>query len=177
MSNWDLLGNGIFNVDGQAWHDSRALLRPLFAKTKISQFETFERHTQQLISLIGGQGQPIDISDLFYKLTLDTATDFLFGRSVQSLTHAESSFAKAFNEALRVQRLKVITGPLKWLIPRKSFKEALQVIDSFIEPFIQDTLRLTSQEHLDQDVDNEDSTLLQSLAAVTKDRKGKPSTS
>ncbi|KAL8920114.1 MAG: hypothetical protein Q9208_006467 [Pyrenodesmia sp. 3 TL-2023] len=62
----DLLGNGIFNVDGQAWQESRALLRPLFAKTRISQLETFERHTEQLISLIGGQGQAIDISDLFY---------------------------------------------------------------------------------------------------------------
>ncbi|KAI4125952.1 MAG: hypothetical protein LQ338_004008 [Usnochroma carphineum] len=167
----DFLGDGIFNVDGQAWHDARSLLRPLFAKTEISQLEIFEKHTQELISLIGREGQEIDISDLFYKLTLDTATDFLLGRSVDSLICADSSFAKAFNEILRVQRLKFIAGPLKWFVPRGGFRRALDTIDSFIEPFIQDTLRLTSKELNDRAVIDENHTFLQSLARYTKDPK------
>ena len=63
----DFLGDGIFTTDGQQWSESRNLLRPLFIKTRVRDFEIFERHTAKLISLIGGQGQEVDISDYFYR--------------------------------------------------------------------------------------------------------------
>jgi len=63
----DFLGDGIFTTDGQQWSESRNLLRPLFVKTRVRDFDVFERHTAKLISLIGGQGQEVDISDYFYR--------------------------------------------------------------------------------------------------------------
>lgn len=63
----DFLGDGIFTTDGQQWSESRNLLRPLFIKTRVRDFDIFERHTAKLISLIGGQGQEVDISDYFYR--------------------------------------------------------------------------------------------------------------
>ncbi|KAL8827418.1 MAG: hypothetical protein Q9170_007023, partial [Blastenia crenularia] len=105
------------------------------------------------------------------RFTLDIATDFLLGRSVDSLTNADSSFAQAFNEVLRVQRLKTITGPLGWLIPRQNFRRGLKAMDSYIEPLIQDTLRFSCKGSIADGIGVAHQTFLQSLATVTKDRK------
>ena len=57
--------------------------------------------------LIDGQGQEVDIADLFYRLTLDSATDYLLGKSVNSLDDPHIEFASAFAE---VQRGKHFLG-------------------------------------------------------------------
>lgn len=57
-----------------------------------------------------GQGREVDVSDLFFRYTLDAATDFLFGRSVNSLTTPVQDFAEAFNEVQRVQNIIVRSG-------------------------------------------------------------------
>ena len=61
------LGDGIFATDGQQWQDSRALLRPQFIKSRVGDLEVLEHHTQKLLSLMGGQGQELDVSELFYR--------------------------------------------------------------------------------------------------------------
>ncbi len=40
---------------------------------------------------------------LVHRLTLDTTTDFLFGRSIGSLDNPQVDFAEAFQEVQRVQ--------------------------------------------------------------------------
>ncbi|KAL8803180.1 MAG: hypothetical protein Q9182_003352, partial [Xanthomendoza sp. 2 TL-2023] len=167
----DFLGDGVFTQDGRAWRNSRSLLRPLFAKTRISGLDIFEEHTQQLIGLIGGEGQEVNISDLSYKFTLDAATHFLLGRSVGSLTHADASFAQAFDDVQRIQTLKVRAGPFSWLIPKESFSKGLKTMDSFIEPFIQDTLRFSTRQLEENTVKPGQLTFLHALASFTKDRK------
>jgi cytochrome P450 len=79
------LGDGIFNSDGEVWSTSRSLLRPQFQRQRISDLEIFEFHTDKLLSLIPANGETFDIMDLWYRFTLDAATEFLFGESVHSL--------------------------------------------------------------------------------------------
>jgi len=79
------LGDGIFNSDGEIWYSTRALLRPQFLKQRISDLHIFEFHTNRLLSLIPKNGETFDIMDLWYRFTLDAATEFLFGQSVDSL--------------------------------------------------------------------------------------------
>lgn len=97
----EFLGDSIFTTDGQKWHKSRQLLRPQFSRDRISDLHCFESHLQTLYKAIanGGalrgedqqvdmaavNGRPIDISDLFFRYTLDVATDFLLGKDVKSL--------------------------------------------------------------------------------------------
>ncbi|KAL8831541.1 MAG: hypothetical protein Q9191_000819, partial [Dirinaria sp. TL-2023a] len=106
----DFLGDSIFTTDGQQWSESRNLLRPLFMKNRVRDFEIFERHTQKLIGLIGAKGQMVDISELFYSYTLDTATDYLLGASVNSLDTEDNDFATYFDEVQRVQSLVARAG-------------------------------------------------------------------
>ena len=53
------------------------------------------------MNLIGGQGQELDIAALFYRLTLDTTTEYLLGESVNSLDDPRTKFASAFAEVQR----------------------------------------------------------------------------
>lgn len=63
----EFLGDSIFTTDGEEWHNSRSLLRPQFIKTRISDLDIFEKHVNKLITMLGGQGQEVDISALFYR--------------------------------------------------------------------------------------------------------------
>lgn len=73
-----LLGDGIFNIDGDAWHQSRELLRPIFARSQLVDLHAFETHVRTLIERIPGDGSTVDLSELFFQLTLSTSIDFLF---------------------------------------------------------------------------------------------------
>lgn len=97
----EFLGDSIFVTDGQQWHTSRQLLRPQFSRDRISDLDCFETHLQTLFKAManGGalkgedqqvnmsavNGRVMDISDIFFRYTLDVATDFLLGQDVKSL--------------------------------------------------------------------------------------------
>lgn len=114
----EFLGDSIFTTDLDQWHNSRQLIRPQFIKDRVSDLEVFERHVQILMGQIGKrgslwdgrQGGELDVSDLFFRYTLDAATDFLLGRSVGSLELEEHEFADAFNEVQRVQNMIARAG-------------------------------------------------------------------
>jgi cytochrome P450 len=112
------LGDSIFTTDLDQWHNSRQLIRPQFIKDRVSDLDVFEKHVQILMAQMsklgrhsdGTQGKPFDISDLFFRYTLDAATHFLLGRSVDSLEIPEQEFAEAFGEVQRLQNMISRTG-------------------------------------------------------------------
>lgn len=63
----DFLGDSIFTTDGEQWKKSRNLIRPQFIKSRVSDLDIFEKHVNILMSQIGGRGQGVDISALFYR--------------------------------------------------------------------------------------------------------------
>jgi len=109
----DFLGDSIFVTDLDQWHASRQLIRPQFIKDRVSDLDVFEKHMQVLLKQIlisgrtwdGKTNGPIDVSNLFFRYTLDAATHFLLGRSVGSLEVPEQEFAEGFAEVQRVQSL------------------------------------------------------------------------
>ncbi|CZT02962.1 related to n-alkane-inducible cytochrome P450 [Rhynchosporium graminicola] len=176
----DFLGDSIFTTDLDQWHSSRQLIRPQFVKDRVSDLDVFETHVQVLIQQIvnGGRGYDetskggeIDVSDLFFRYTLDAATHFLLGRSVGSLELPEQEFAEAFGEVQRVQSIIARAGPLCSFVPRASFKKGIKTIDEFVNPFIDQALSL-SQDELDTKTKSEEGyTFLHALASFTRDRK------
>jgi cytochrome P450 len=83
-----IFGKGIFTTDGALWQHSRALLRPTFAKENVANLDTIEEHFKKLLRCIPQGGATVDLQPLFFRLTMDTATEFLFGHSVQSQLRA-----------------------------------------------------------------------------------------
>lgn len=137
-------------------------------KHRVADLDIFEHHVEKLLGKIGGRGEEVDISALFYRFTLDTVTDFLLGKSVDSLDHPKAPFPIAFNEVQRVQNIIARCGPFNKLVNRKTFWAGLKVIDESIEPFTERALRLNIS-----DLNEKSSqSFLHALAATgTRDRK------
>lgn len=70
-----LLGRGIFTTDGAEWQHSRTLLRPNFHRDQVGDLDTFEVHVGHLKDAIPRDGSTVDLQDLFFRLTMDSATE------------------------------------------------------------------------------------------------------
>ena len=168
----DFLGDSIFTTDGEKWHNSRQLLRPQFIKDRLSDINIFEKHTSILLPMLDKNGMAVDVSDLFFRYTLDTATDFLLGRSVGSLTHDRDTFAETFNKVQHFQSLIARMGPLNWVLPRRQFFKDLKIMNDFVYTFVDDALRLSPEELQTTAKSDEGYTFLHAIANYTKDKQG-----
>lgn len=107
----EFLGDSIFVTDGEQWHASRQLLRPMFIRERVADLGLFETQVRKLITLLGpGDGREIDVSKLLLRYALDAATDFLLGKSVDSLDNPQVEFAEAFGEVQRIQSILERSG-------------------------------------------------------------------
>ncbi|KAH6690428.1 cytochrome P450 52A11 [Plectosphaerella plurivora] len=181
------LGDSIFATDGDQWHTSRQLIRPQFIKDRVSDLHCFESHIQtffktianggpldgenQLVDLHKGNGKILDISDLFFRYTLDVSTDFLLGHDVKSMTTIQQEFAEAFNEVQRVQSIVARANRLKALVPLDSYRKGLVVINNFVYQFIERALRLSPDELTSKTKSDQGYTFLHELAGFTREPK------
>jgi cytochrome P450 len=93
-----LFGKGIFTSDGQMWSHSRALLRPSFARHNMTSHLPFmEAHFEELMKAIPTDGSTVDLQKLFFGFTMDTATEFLFGHSVNTLSNIQEPTSQTTN--------------------------------------------------------------------------------
>ena len=164
-----LLGHGIFTSDGEAWAHSRAMLRPSFAKEQIADLATFERHIEQFFQLIPEDGSTVDLQDLFFRFTMDSATEFLFGQSVGSLKsrlarqpnlnggvddkdsntdeavkakeNPGDKFAAAMNIAQEAGMTRVRMLSLARFYYSKKEDEAVRTVHEFVDQFVEDAIR------------------------------------
>lgn len=166
------LGNGIFTTDGQLWHNSRQLIRPQFVKDRLSDIDIFEQHSQILISKMA-TGQEVEAMDLMFRFTLDAATHFLLGKSVDSLHHPQTVFADAFGNAQRIQSIVARVGPLNWMVPRKrmGFYESINTINDFVSTYIDRALALSPKELEEKSNHDQGYTFLHAIAGYTRDRQ------
>ena len=135
-----LLGDGIFTQDGPPWKHSRDLLRPQFSHQQYKDLKIFKEHVENLIALLPGNGEPVDLQPLFFRFTLDTTSAFLFGESTYTLKEGRSTsgmeFAKNFDTAQDyvVKRFRLLD--LYWLIGGPAFSHACTSAHKFIDNII-----------------------------------------
>lgn len=155
-----LLGDGIFTLDSHGWKNSRAMLRPQFSREQISHVKTLEPHLQTLASHIRkADGGVFDIQDLFFKYTVDTATDVLFGESVYCLRdgtvpelppHDEfegrAEFGEAFNVAQRYLAKRSYSQSFYFLINPPAFRESCKKVHAFARYYVDKALSLDADE-------------------------------
>ena len=155
-----LLGDGIFTLDGQGWKESRQMLRPQFARDQISHVKMLEPHIQVLFKQIHkNKGQVFDLQELFFRFTVDSATEFLFGESVDSLKDAsigmqavsnevegKEQFAKSFNFSQNYLASRTTMQGLYWLLNSKKFRDNNAVVHKFAQYYVKRALSLTPEE-------------------------------
>ena len=117
----DLLGDGIFNADGEKWHAQRKTAANLFSANSFREliYPTFERHGHMLrdeISQVCKSGAQIDIHSLYHRFTLDSIGEIAFGLNIGSLKDPSMPFARAFDGAQAIVDKRVF-NPLWKLMP------------------------------------------------------------
>ena len=155
-----LLGDGIFTLDGAGWKHSRAMLRPQFAREQVAHVKALEPHLQTLAKhIINSKGERFDIQPLFFRLTIDSATEFLFGESVESL-HDESvgltrdpvdfdgksGFADAFNTSQTWLASRAVTQNLYFLVDGRSFRSSNAKVHKFADYYVRKALEASSED-------------------------------
>ncbi|KAI9736526.1 MAG: hypothetical protein M1818_006037 [Claussenomyces sp. TS43310] len=172
-----LLGRGIFTSDGAHWEHSRALVRPNFAKAQVADLDTFETYIQQMIKKIPRDGSTVDLQPLFFQLTLDSATEFLFGESVNVLQSPEGSeqqlFGTAFDYAQSELRTRNRLGAFLPLYRNKRFDEACLRIHNFVDGIVYKALeyRKLQQRNLGNEKGTGKYVFLTELSKETDDPK------
>ncbi|TEA18334.1 Cytochrome P450 52A5 [Colletotrichum sidae] len=157
------LGNSIFTADGPFWEHSRALFRPQFARDHINDLEKTETAVQALLDalpLVGRQtpgGLEVDMMPVLFRFTLDTATGFLFGESVESQTavatgrsattsaatamaadqaDADMTFGDAFHEAQVWIANRIRLQGLYYLAPDGVGRKAAGYIRRYVDHYV-----------------------------------------
>ncbi|KAK0187434.1 cytochrome P450 [Armillaria mellea] len=186
-----LLGEGIFNVDGDMWKFHRTMTRPLFNKNRISDLDNFERHAVSTIALIKArlkEGYPVNFQDVVARFTLDSSTEYLFGNDVNSISaglpypagsgngrfvgHPSNIFVKAFAKAQEQVVVRFHRGQFWPLCEFRAdeVKPLRQVVDDFMQPTLVEALdRKAKGVKLEKDF--EGMSLLDCLVESTDDKK------
>ena len=190
-----IIGTSIFSSDGAIWEHSRALFRPQFSRDNINDLEMTDRAVDDLIAALGtidatGWTENVDLMPLLYNFTLDTATHFLFGESINCQAVAIEianhravagkidpqkavKIAEAQNFAHSVAAVntymlrRIHFGHLAKLAEGAAFRKAISTVRDFTEHFVK--LACNMPATIEKEVDKKRS-LLNSLATQTQDR-------
>ena len=140
------LGRGIFTTDGAAWQHSREMLRPNFTRSQVGDLTTFETHVSQLIKNLPRNGATVDLQELFFQLTMDSATEFLFGESTNCLgngTDSNMKFPECWNRGQDAIAERSRSGKLGQLLKdRAQFQKDTQFVHDFADRFVRKGLEL-----------------------------------
>jgi cytochrome P450 len=174
-----LLGQGIFTMDGSFWQHSRAMIRPNFARDQVADLEAFELHIQDLWKLIPRDGSTFDLQELFFRFTIDSATEFLFGQSTNTLKEKKqggpdgAQFAEAFNTAQDACAMRARLGSLRYFRKDRKGEEAMKICHEFVGQFVDEALRYRETIDLEKKAaqPEEKYVFLHELAKDTKDKK------
>lgn len=99
----DLLGRGIFNVDGEEWHLQRKTASHMFTAKLFREhiWLVVIRNSQKLRTMLetADPTKPLDVFNLMNRFTLDTIGEIGFGKSIGSLEDPSSPFLASFDIA------------------------------------------------------------------------------
>ncbi|XP_078166896.1 cytochrome P450 704C1-like [Carex rostrata] len=154
----DLLGDGIFTVDGEKWRQQRKIASFEFSTKMLRDYssQVFRNSAMRLteiISDLASSNQVMDIQDLMMKSSMDSIFKIGFGVELGVLSGLEKgkAFSKAFDEASCQILYRFFD--IFWKVKRflnigleATMKKNLQLIDDFVYTVIdRKTKQMTEQ--------------------------------
>ncbi|TVY82546.1 Cytochrome P450 monooxygenase lepH [Lachnellula suecica] len=146
-----LWGDGITVVEGDKWATRRKLIKPSFDVVHIANLENrgLGRHVGRLMDLIPQDASAVDLMPLFKRLSLDTASEFIFGKSMDALRSPDShkEFLDAYFYAQRGTAVRLMLGPkLRFLHRDPRWWKDCDTVNSFIDKHVDDALTRRAQD-------------------------------
>ncbi|KAL3615607.1 hypothetical protein CASFOL_041268 [Castilleja foliolosa] len=145
----DLLGDGVFTVDGDQWREQRKVSSYEFSTRVLRDFSSvvFRKNVARLANIISEaalSNEPMDIQDLFMKASLDSIFRVAFGVELDTMcgTNKEGAkFSNAFDDASAMTTWRYVD--IFWRIKRAfgfgseaKLKKNIKVVDEFVYKMI-----------------------------------------
>lgn len=140
-----LLGNGIFNTDGPLWYHQRKVAAHMFKQNSFKGFmlNAIKDKCKNLINIIETKRKTqendiveIDISDYYFRFTLDSIGEIAFGQDLRSLYGENESFMRAFDYCQQYTSALFFLPLPQFLMNRftaagRKYMRCIQVIQDF----------------------------------------------
>ncbi|KAF1317233.1 Cytochrome p450, partial [Globisporangium splendens] len=149
----DLLGDGIFAVDGSKWVHQRKTASNLFSLRSLreSMTESVQKHGLVLNKILNQAAQAnksIDLFSLLNRFTIEAFAEIGFGVELGALdAETEHPFQAAFDRAQRILKRRAARPPLFWKTQRllnlgaeRELKASIRTIDDTVFGIIQKSL-------------------------------------
>ncbi|RZC73119.1 hypothetical protein C5167_048596 [Papaver somniferum] len=165
----DLLGDGIFTVDGDKWRHQRKTSSYEFSTGVLRKFSSvvFQKNAAKLARVVSedANSKPtVDIFDLFLKATLDSTFQVGFGIQLDSMCGSSDEgtlFANAFDDSSEMTAWRYVDA--SWTIKRflnigseAKLKKNVKVIDEFVYKLIHTKIDLMSNSPNDASMKKDD---------------------
>ncbi|KAI8015081.1 Cytochrome P450 94C1 [Camellia lanceoleosa] len=162
----DLLGRGIFNVDGDLWRFQRKMASLELGRISIRSyafeivsFEIENRLIPLLSSVSDKEDVMLDLQDVFRRFSFDSICKFSFGLDPKclELTLPMSEFAISFDRASKLSAERAMTAsPWIWKMKRvlnlgseKQLSEAINMINTLAQEVIRQRRKMGFSNHKD----------------------------
>lgn len=139
-----------------------------------------ERHFQMLLKVVPRDGKVFDLQEIFFRFTMDTATEFLMGGSTHTLdeereSEAERKFVESYMTSCYEAVRQIAFGKLQFLSRTpKGLDEAKRQAKEYVDRFVDEALarrekRKTRKEE-EVEEDGVEYNFLEELAGQTENR-------
>ncbi|XP_049342529.1 alkane hydroxylase MAH1-like [Solanum verrucosum] len=148
---FDILGNGIFNVDHELWELHRKTTMSIMSHAKFqillekTLWDIIEKGLKPILDAFAKQGKTLDLQDVLQRFTFDSITKLLLDHDPRSLSIdlPYLPYEKAFGDALDALLHRHITPKCLWKLQQwlrigkeKKLMQACEAFDQFIYPCI-----------------------------------------
>lgn len=125
----------------------------------MSKLDREERHVQNAMRAIpmlsDGYSSAVDIQAIFFRLTLDSATEFLFGKSCGSQIAAlekevgqtsDDTFLYGFDRCMWYLAERLRFERLYWIIYNREFRKCIDIVHTFVDQYVHSALKEAQQQ-------------------------------
>jgi len=138
----ELLGDGIFASDGDAWRMHRKIASTMFTRNLLRHSAKVMRDNLKDVETVlmkaNDNGKSLDLQDLFFCLTIDTTAHIAFGVELNSILNgSQHRFAIAFDNLQRMSQLRFqdplfkIKRVFQLTERERTIRKELAVLDEF----------------------------------------------
>ncbi|WZZ31517.1 hypothetical protein YC2023_014918 [Brassica napus] len=147
----DLLGQGIFNSDGDTWLMQRKTAALEFTTRTLRQAVarwvngTIKNRLWFILDLAVKDSKPVDLQDLFLRLTFDNICGLTFGKDPETLSPdlPENPFSVAFDTATEATLKRLLYTGFLWRIQKAmgigsedKLKKSLEIVETYMNDAI-----------------------------------------
>ncbi|XVF05365.1 hypothetical protein REPUB_Repub05bG0165800 [Reevesia pubescens] len=148
----DLLGQGIFNSDGETWLIQRKTAALEFTTRTLRQAmarwvnRTIKNRLWCILDKASDDNKSVDLQDLLLRLTFDNICGLTFGKDPETLSPdlPENPFAIAFDTATETTLYRLLYPGFLWRLEKilgigaeKRLKSSLQIVENYMNDAIE----------------------------------------